>query len=158
MVEQRLSREEMDSLLNKANTISRRAFCSIFLYFALGALVLVIGVYKFLSLLEETSDSNAPFVFGVYFICLLVFGLVFICALIKLKQRRKDLLQKHVDEENVGRLHMRGLHLIIGPQCRYLTLYTKYVPPATHPFDNVTYGFTPIPMNQPFEVPQPIYY
>eukprot|EP01017_Pseudomicrothorax_dubius_P047895 TRINITY_DN8641_c0_g1_i2.p1 TRINITY_DN8641_c0_g1~~TRINITY_DN8641_c0_g1_i2.p1 ORF type:complete len:190 (+),score=32.27 TRINITY_DN8641_c0_g1_i2:123-692(+) len=154
MINHRLSREEINYLIERFNKTSKGLFCKVFGIFFGWFSVFFFALAAYIHLSNKMRNEAGLFIGYIIFVFSWVF--MFIFSIIKLSENNKKKLQEALNEENELRLHSRGLHIIVGPYNRYLTLHLNYSPaPVINTFPQQQYVIAQPTdrMNQPFLVP-----
>eukprot|EP01017_Pseudomicrothorax_dubius_P050200 TRINITY_DN9465_c0_g2_i1.p1 TRINITY_DN9465_c0_g2~~TRINITY_DN9465_c0_g2_i1.p1 ORF type:complete len:206 (-),score=53.85 TRINITY_DN9465_c0_g2_i1:196-813(-) len=160
MINHRLSREDIDYILGRANEVSKGMVCKVMTYIFGWLAIFIVGLVIYINALQRYRNVTTAVGGWIFFV--IVWTFLFVFFLIKLSQGNRDKLQQVLNEENELRLHSRGLHLIVGPYNRYLTLHLNYSPaPVINTFPQQHHQFVIAQptnqMNQPFLVPAPSY-
>eukprot|EP01017_Pseudomicrothorax_dubius_P050201 TRINITY_DN9465_c0_g2_i2.p1 TRINITY_DN9465_c0_g2~~TRINITY_DN9465_c0_g2_i2.p1 ORF type:complete len:215 (-),score=36.15 TRINITY_DN9465_c0_g2_i2:75-719(-) len=160
MINHRLSRDDINYIIGRANETSNGVVCKVLSFIFGWIITFVVGLMCYIYVMERSRYITFAIVGWIVFLFLWAFSLVF--GMIRLSQNSRNKLQKVLDEENELRLHSRGLHLMVGPYNRYLTLHLNYSPApviSTFPQQHHQYVITQPTnqMNQPFLVPAPRY-
>eukprot|EP01017_Pseudomicrothorax_dubius_P036704 TRINITY_DN5281_c0_g2_i1.p1 TRINITY_DN5281_c0_g2~~TRINITY_DN5281_c0_g2_i1.p1 ORF type:complete len:243 (+),score=30.77 TRINITY_DN5281_c0_g2_i1:61-729(+) len=156
MMNNRLSREEINTLVENLNEFWKKSVC--YTLGSLGAriLIMVVAILLYFGLRNHMRRQVLDTVLILFSIPFFVY---FFYHVYKLVQEHTNRLQQLISKENDRILHHRNLHLILGPRNQYLILHLNYVPPPIElefpQMQQETIHQVSTHVNQPFLVPAP---
>eukprot|EP01017_Pseudomicrothorax_dubius_P038088 TRINITY_DN5660_c0_g1_i2.p1 TRINITY_DN5660_c0_g1~~TRINITY_DN5660_c0_g1_i2.p1 ORF type:complete len:157 (-),score=19.90 TRINITY_DN5660_c0_g1_i2:142-612(-) len=128
MIGNRLSQSEIDEIFGKIEQVTKKMGQAGIAIFLIWLFAFVFSLIFFINnmIRRDSSDRATGATIGVFLGCVVGSLFLMICISIIVATKFNKEIQAIINEVNNEKLHFRGLHLLVGPNHRYLTLHLNY--------------------------------